>query len=161
MVACNYDFEAPGCRYVLRPNGSLSPRSAMFILGSLFVVYLAVGIPLALMGLWLVLPFAGLEFALLAGCLYAAMLGSGRCEVIWVRDGMVTVESGRRRPVRRTEFHRAWVRVCLHEPAHRWYPSRLTIGSHGRLVEVGSFLSETERRRVASELHQAIQAPKA
>ncbi len=152
VVATYCDSNTPGCRYVLRPNRSLTARGATFFLVSLLVVYLAIGIPLALVGLWLILPFAGLELLAVGGCVYVAMGRSARCEVVSVDDQTVVVESGRQRPERRSEFKRAWVQVRLQTSGHRWYPSRLTIGSHGKLIEIGAFLNEDERRRFAKEL---------
>lgn len=106
----------------------------------------------------MVLPFAGLELFAVAACVYVAMGRSARCEVVSVDDQTVIVESGRRRAERRNEFKRAWVQVRLQASNHRWYPSRLTIGSHGKLVEIGSFLSEDERRRFARELTQRLRS---
>ena len=53
-------------------------------------------------------------------------------------------------------FPRHWAQVKLRRPASRLHPSRLTIESHGRRCELGSFLTEAERRGLAMRLQNAI-----
>lgn len=156
MVAVACDSSESNCRFVLRPNRSLSWRGTVIFFSSVFAVYLAITLPLAAMGLWLVLPFAGLELLVLGICLYITSQKSSQCEVISVGGETIKIESGRRRPERCSEFDRHWARVELVRSPLRWHPSRLTIRSHGRQVEVGSFLSETEREDLARELRRAI-----
>ena len=55
------------------------------------------------------------------------------------------------------QFDRAWARVELSHSPRRWYPSRLSITSHGRFVELGHFLTNGEREALASELINAIE----
>ena len=53
-------------------------------------------------------------------------------------------------------FPRHWARVKLRRPHSRLHPSCLTIESHGRRCEVGSFLTEQERRGLAQRLTRLI-----
>lgn len=46
--------------------------------------------------------------------------------------------------------------ASLQRHATGWYPSRLTIRSHGREVEVGRCLNEEERERLARDLGEFI-----
>jgi uncharacterized membrane protein len=41
-------------------------------------------------------------------------------------------------------------------PKVRWYPSRLVLRSHGKVVEFGGFLNEPERWQLAGQLQRAI-----
>jgi len=66
------------------------------------------------------------------------------------------VEKGRRYPENQCTLARVWARVVLERCPKQWYPSRLLIRSHGRAVEVGTFLNEEERRRLAEELAQNL-----
>ncbi len=158
MVAAECDSSALNCRYVIRPNRSLSWRGTVVFFWSIFVVCMGIALSFAFAGLWMVLPFAGLELLALGVCLYLTCLRSSRCEVISVDRDTVKIESGRRRAERCNEFGRGWVQVRLQTSPYRWYPSRLILGSHGREVEVGAFLSETERTDLARELGRVISA---
>jgi uncharacterized membrane protein len=56
----------------------------------------------------------------------------------------------------RVVFPRHWAQVKLRRPAAKQHPSRLTIESHGRECELGSFLTEEERRGLALRLQRLI-----
>jgi len=111
------------------------------------------------MGLWLVFPFAGLEMLALAAGLYVCACRGHECEVIVIDGDKVEVAWGRRRPERRWELQRSWARVVLRRYARGRRPSRLTIRSHGREVEVGARLNEEERERLARDLVLVIGYP--
>ena len=121
-------------RIELAPNCSLTPQGARLFVGSLALVTFTVAGWFAARGLWPVLPFAGVEIGLLAWAVRASL----------------------RRGSRRTVFPRHWSRVTLRDPRPAPHPSRLTIESHGRACEVGRFLTEDERRRLAARLERLV-----
>lgn len=121
-------------------------------------VSMTVAIGLALQGFWPILPFAGAELLALAAALYCVAVRGTASEVVSVQAYTIEVEKGRRKLEQRWEFPRAWAQIRLVRPRVAWYPSRLVICSHGRQVELGGFLNEDERRRLASELRRAIVA---
>jgi uncharacterized membrane protein len=153
-------------RMVIRPNRSLSWRQSMMFLGTIAVPLLLVSVVLATRGFWLVLPFAGLELAVLFGCFYLVSHAAQRCEVVSIGESVVTVEKGRDRgrcpesggPEQRVEFARGWVRVELASSTERWYPRRLWIGASGRRVEIGAFLVDDEKAKLAAELDRLLSA---
>jgi uncharacterized membrane protein len=110
----------------------------------------------AFRGLWPILPFAGLEIGLLAWAVRASMHDGARREVIVVAEETITVERGLPDRMSLVVFPRHWARVKLRDPQRSQYPSRLVIESHGRACEVGRFLTEEERRNLASRLHQLV-----
>lgn len=111
---------------------------------------------LTIQGFWPVLPFAGLEMAVLGWALKVTLDRRHHAETITVSDSQVSVEScvGPRRA--QVVFPRHWAQVKLRRPSSRLHPSRLIIESHGRRCEVGSFLTEEERRGLASRLQRLI-----
>jgi uncharacterized membrane protein len=62
----------------------------------------------------------------------------------------------RRKLCEQVEFPRHWAQVRLRRADTHLHPSRLTIESHGRSYEVGSFLTEEERRALASRLMRSV-----
>ena len=144
------------CRFILRPNQSLSWRGNQLFLLVLAVVCCAIAIPLTIMGFWLILPFAGLELAAVAYGLYVVARQGQRQEVIDIDGDSIQIETGYQQPEKRQVLARIWARVVLERCAKQWYPSRLLIRSHGHTVEVGSFLNEDERQRLASELSRSL-----
>ena len=102
------------------------------------------------------LPFAGAELGVLWLGLWLCASSGDKTEVVTVYRDRVSVEKGRQRPQHAMEFERAWAQVRVQRSRIDWYPSRLTIRSHGREIGVGDFLNETERRQLAGDLRRAI-----
>jgi uncharacterized membrane protein len=143
-------------RVEIHPNCSLSVRGARFFFAAACVVPFGMGGLLAWKGFWPILPFAGLEMALLAWALKVTLERRFHSQTITVTDTDVCVESRERRRSTQVVFPRHWARVKLRRPAARLHPSRLTIESHGRQCELGSFLTEEERRGLAERLQRLI-----
>lgn len=158
MVVASYrpPPHEPECRIELAPNCSLTSQGARVFVGSLAVVTFAVALYFTARGLWPVLPFAGLEIGLLAWAMRASLRNGLRREVIIVSDETVTVECGVPNRMSLVVFARHWARVKLRDPQRSQHPSRLIIESHGRACEVGRFLTEEERRDLASRLQSLV-----
>jgi len=140
----------------IRPNCSLSVRGARLFFVSACVMPFGMGGLLALKGFWPILPFAGLEMALLAWALKVSLERRFHSQTITVTESNVSVESRHRSSTERVVFPRHWAQVKLRRPAASLHPSRLTIESHGRQCELGSFLTEEERRGLARRLARLI-----
>jgi uncharacterized membrane protein len=138
------------------PNSSLSVRGARWFFVAACVVPLGSGALLALRGFWPVLPFAGLELVALGWALNVCLERRFHRQTITVTATDVAVESRSRGAADRVVFPRHWAQVKLRRPAARLHPSRLTIESHGRQCELGSFLTEEERRGLALRLQRLI-----
>jgi uncharacterized membrane protein len=143
-------------RIVICPNCSLSVRGAALFFGGLCAFCLTVAGLLALKGMWPILPFSGLELMLVGWALHASLARRFRAEIITLTDAAVSVESRDRAQCRRTVFQRHWAQVKLRRPASRLHPTRLTIESHGRRCELGSFLTDEERYGLALRLRSLI-----
>ncbi len=152
MVEAGHDGETGIKTIVLRPNGSLSRRQGFVLLAFCALLMGVIGAVSAASGAWLVLPFSGLEWLLLAYCLHLSRRDSAQREVITISEATVRVEKGRDRPDQVYKFQRAWVMLnCVPSPI-RGRPSRLSLRLHGREVEIGRFLLEPERQALAKEL---------
>ncbi len=143
-------------RIEICPHCSLSVRAALLFFGSLCLTSLSIAGFMALQGFWPVLPFAGLEMAGLGWALHISMERRHHRQTITVTEADVSIELRDR--VRSVElvFPRHWAQVKLRRPESRLHPSRLTIESHGRQCELGSFLTEAERHGLAQRLQSLI-----
>lgn len=108
------------------------------------------------MGLWLVLPFSGMEWLVLVFAFRWSLRNSELMEVVTVDPKRVVVERGRRRPEQRFEFQRAWVQIYWRKPRFRGYSGSLLLRSHGKQVVLGEFLPETERKKLMQELGRIL-----
>jgi uncharacterized membrane protein len=148
--------EAEPLRIEICPNCSLSVRGArLFFAGACLVPFGVAGF-LSLRGFWPVLPFAGLEMALLGWALNVSLERRFHRQTITVTDADVSIDTRARSRCEHVVFPRHWAQVKLRRPAARLHPSRLTIESHGRQCELGSFLTEEERRGLALRLQRLI-----
>jgi uncharacterized membrane protein len=138
------------------PHCSLSVRSALLFFASLCLVSFSIAGFMAIRGFWPILPFAGLEMAFLGWALRASMGRRHNRQTITVTDSDVSVELRDKRHSVQHVFPRHWAQVKLRRPVSRLHPSRLTIESHGRQCELGSFLTEAERRGLAQRLQRLI-----
>lgn len=95
--------------------------------------------------------FAAIELVLVAFCLDRAWRMSAAGEVVVIGPERVEIaRMGQAGPAVR--FHPYWAQLRL-QPGHwRGAPSRLTLRSHGREVEIGAFLNDEERRNLAQRL---------
>ena len=138
------------------PNCSLSVRGARLFFASVCVAPCGIAGVLALKGFWPVLPFAGVELAVLAWALSVCLERRFHRQTITVTDATVSVDTRARSGCEHVVFPRHWAQVKLRRPASRLHPSRLTIESHGRQCELGNFLTEAERRGLALRLQRLI-----
>jgi uncharacterized membrane protein len=138
------------------PNCSLTQRDALLFFGFACIVPFGVAGFLAVRGFWPILPFAGLEMGALGWALYVSLQRRFHSQTITVTDADVSIDTRVRSGVHHVVFPRHWAQVKLRRPAARLHPSRLTIESHGHQCELGSFLTEEERRGLALRLQRLI-----
>ena len=141
---------------VICPNCSLTVRGGLLFFGSLCAVSFSIGGVMAAEGLWPVLPFCGLEMTVLGLALRASLERRHQAQTITLTDAAVEIESQDRKARHRVVFARHWAQVKLRRPVSSLQPSRLTIESHGRQCELGSFLTEEERCGLALRLKRLI-----
>lgn len=151
------EFDATGGRIVLRPNRSWTWRSNLALIATLAAVAGSVAIGFAVQGLWLVLPFTGIELAALGTCLYYCVRRTHLQEVLtFSRDDLV-FERGIGKPSMRRQFKRYFARFLVRAPVHPWYQPRVALACQGRELEIGSFLSVEEKAALVTALQQMIQ----
>ena len=119
------------------------------IAGTTFVV--AAGA--TILGGWLVMPFAGLEVALLALAFHVVALHDGDFERLEIGETEVRVEARDARFVTRFVAHRPWARVVVRERGAR---CTLGLAYAGHTVPLGRMLTDDGRRRLARELRGRI-----
>ncbi len=156
MVATQFDSFNASHRFMIRPNCSLPWRQTVWFFLGMVLVSFSIAIVFAVKGLWLILPFAGLEMLVFGGALYVVARRGARWQLLSIHEDAVEVVEGVSGPQQHSRFQRAWVRVYLEAPEVRGHPSRLLIGSHGRTMEIGEYLNEAEKKQLAQQLREAL-----
>ena len=156
MVSIDKSASPEAWRIVLFPNCSITWRElVLFYLFTCFVA-LAIGIFFTLQGMWLVLPFSGLEMLALGYCLYLTSRKVYRREVITLDRQRTRVEKGVQQVSESWEFETSWVRLVDEPGGVNGDRRKLALGSHGNYVEVGEFLDKSEKDRLAFQLKDCI-----
>lgn len=158
MVEAHIDDSAHTGRIILKPNRSWSWQANLYLLYTLMAMSLTIGIGLAMMGAWVVLPYSLLEMAVLAGCIYYCVRQCNRQEVITISEHEVTVERGLREPEERRNWHRVWAQFLVKPARHPWDPDVVSIRSHGEEFEIGSFLSRKDKSQLIDQLRRVVAA---
>ena len=145
-------------RIDIAPHCSLTPRSAWLFFLSFCAVCFGFSGYVAAQGFWPVLPFAGLEMAVLGWAMYASLQRRHHLQSILVTENEVIVEENDLKSRSHMVFPRHWAQVKLCSAKTPLHPSRLRIESHGRGCDIGSFLNEQERQGLAQRLRRLIGA---
>lgn len=145
-----------GVAWLLRPTRSMSWSEAKRFIALVTVLCALIGGSAAWFGLWLVMPFSGLEALAVAVAFYVVLKAGERREYVCIEGDRLVIETGAREVEHRYEFNRPWVRVDLRRSRYRHHPTRLFVGSHGRAVELGRFLTDGERETFSRSLINAL-----
>jgi uncharacterized membrane protein len=139
-----------------RPCCSLTRRQAHRVFWALASVCFGVAIAFSALGYWLVLPFAGLEVGLLAWAFEAMRDRERNFETLTIDGDAVVLEWSNGRQQGRRELNRQWTRVesdCS-APGRN---CRISVRSHGRVTEIGVYLSDEARLQLAATLRSRLQ----
>ena len=139
-----------------RPNLSLTRPQERLVFWSLAALCFATASGFAWLGYWPILPFAGLEIGLLAWAFKAIRSREDDYESLMIEGDVVVLEWQCGIHGERREMNRQWARVACNcrTPGRN---CRLSLSSHGRATEVGQYLSDEARLRLAATLRSRLQ----
>lgn len=144
-------------RIEVRPNQSLSWRASRHIIAFLAMVTLGIAASFAALGLWPILPFAGLETGLVAWAIWSVQRRLHLHEIIEISESAIRIlERGPRHIRERFFCPRAWAFVVERKGAWRGHPSRVFVLCQGREWEIGRSLPGEERSRLARRVGQLL-----
>lgn len=147
------ESDSPPYVHLSTPNRSLGVAARRWVLAGIAATTLLVGTGATALGAWPVMPFAGLEVALLA--LAFRLLGrhDADFERLEIGGHEVRVEVREARCVSRYVAHLPWARVEMRERGAR---CTLRLAYAGRNVPLGRMMSDEGRRRLAENLRGRI-----
>jgi uncharacterized membrane protein len=138
--------------WISKRNCSLAPRHLAFIFASLATVSLIVASGFAVLGAWMVLPFAGIEaLALVTAFVVYARHAADYERIVLSRDCLL-VETSRADRLSHEKCPPAWIRV-EYKGARQ---ELIGLVTSGQRIEVGRFVPESERTDLAMQLRAQL-----
>jgi uncharacterized membrane protein len=137
--------------YTARPNCSIDRRGMLCLFVAAAVVCGVISLVFAAFGAWLVLPFAGLELALLAWALRFMDRRSGDYERVVLAGDTLRIETCEAGLPACHEFQRYWAQVRVQSEGSG---ARVFVRSHGREVELGRFRNAEQKLALAQQLRE-------
>jgi uncharacterized membrane protein len=140
---------------VLRPNRSFPVQGSILLVTGVTLLSFVVGLVFEHIGAWPITAILMLNPLWLSAAFYLNYRSSDELERIFLDAAALTVEHvDSCHKVQRWQFNRHWVRVRLESTGEEI--GYVQIGSHGRWVTVGRFLSPTKRSELAATLKAAL-----
>jgi uncharacterized membrane protein len=148
--------------WLIKRNCSASPTQLAAVFGSLVAVSFAFGVVFAMLGLWMVLPFVGLELVAVAVAFLCYGRHAADAERIELADDRLTVERVEADRCWRWEFDPRRVQVEVEERGKGLGASvRVRLASRGEQIEIGSHLLDEKRAELARQLRTALKRAQA
>jgi uncharacterized membrane protein len=135
------------------PNRSLGAAGRRIFLGAIAATTLGIGAFATALGAWPVMPFAGLEVALLFFAFHLVRLHDADFERIEIGEHEVRIEYRDAASLTSFVAQRSWARIIVRE---RGYRCTLGLAYAGRTVQLGRLMSDEGRRKLADELRGRI-----
>ena len=138
-----------GFSLTLKRNCSISPAGLACVFAALAIAVLAIGTGFALLGAWLILPFAGLEVLLLAGAFLLQARHATDYERIELAGDRLHIDVADGARTARYELDARRVRIAMDEGA-------LVLRGPRETLELGRHLDAAARAAFAAELKRRL-----
>lgn len=136
----------------LSPNRSANWLQTKILLGFMGCFVLIIALGWLAVGVWLILPFAGLEMGLLAFLMYRGSYATYQKQIITIEQHLLIFEAGVYYPMRVVTFSRYEVEVRIIEPKLPLDNTVMSLRDDKIKVEFGQFLNQQDRQQTLEHL---------
>lgn len=133
------------------PNKSASWRFNKYLILSLLFISALISISFAMLGAWVILPFAGLEIAALSTALYWVCWKLNYRQVISVDEETIRIEKGHYYPVQTFEIPRGGSMLMVAKTKHKWDSPNVHVKSGAEEIVLGEFLNKDDTQELIQE----------
>ena len=138
----------------LSPNSSLTGIYRIIFLASISFICVGIATVFYFFGAYLILPFAGIEIAILLIAFYISFKWSSRKELIYISQEVVKIEKGIHKAEYLWEEFRTFTSFQIAKDANK--SLRLSFRSKGDDIIVGDFLNEDDKNILINEIRNII-----
>jgi len=156
MINAELDRETAVGNIILSPNLSARWQTTKYFLYIVSTFALTIAICFAAIGLWMILPFTGIEIIVLLIVMYRVSRKCYRKEVIRLNKETVTVESGLDKPSSHWHSELFWARLVVKHAGHPWHSDKLYLRGRHDQIEIGAFLNDHEKLQLVKHLRNYI-----
>ncbi|MFQ3199093.1 MAG: putative membrane protein [Paraglaciecola sp.] len=140
----------------LSPNRSANWHQNKILILVIATVVMIIALAWSYMGVWLVLPFAGCEIALLSYLMYRVSYNSYQKQVITITPHTLMLQTGIYYPRQQWIFKRPDIHITIVEtqPDNEFATTRLNLHGQQWIIELGTFLNQQDRKMALGYLQQ-------
>lgn len=131
-------------KVLLTPNRSATWQFNCLVLKLFGTVVFVIAIAWSLMGVWMILPFAGLEFGCLVYFVYRTSQNCYRFEVLCVNSEAIRLEKGLNSMSSPLTFDRLGSEFIIKQPTHIFSPASISLAHRGKKTSIGRFLNKPD-----------------
>lgn len=148
--------------WLIKRNCSASPRQLALVFGSLVAVSFMFGLGFAVFGLWMVLPFVGVELVAVAAAFFCYGWHAADFERIAVAADRLSVEHVEGARKRQWQFDPRQTHVQIESSGRRW-GSRVHVFlmAPGVSLELGRYLLDHRRSQLGREIMSSLMRARA
>lgn len=140
--------------FILEPNRSMSWQTNKKILVAMFVVNMLIGTSFALVGAWLILPFAGLEVLLVGIGMYYVCWKLNFKEIITIQAESLVLQKGIYYPKQSWHWRLSDTQLIKQPSRYRMSAPKLFLRHLNDNIEIGAFLNRSEKKTLRQGLQK-------
>ena len=156
MITAQLNEQENHGHIILSPNMSARWQTTKYFLYIVSSVALLIALLFSALGLWLILPFAGLEVLILFIVMYRVSRDCMRQEVIYLNEKQIRVEQGYHKPLMSWQSDIFWTRLIVTPGRPSGHQRRVILRGRESQIEIGRFLNEQDKNHLIKQLRHII-----
>lgn len=133
---------------LMTPNKSMTWASNRWILLGIFIVNLTIGVGFALIGGWLILPFAGLEVTAVGVGMYYVCWKLNFKHIVTIEAESLTLQKGVYFPKQEWMWQRSQTEVIKKPGPYRLSAPYLYLKHLNEVIEIADFINRDEKKDI-------------
>ena len=102
-----------------------------------------------MVGMWMIIPFAGLEMLLLGSALTYCYIKNSQCEIVKIDDNKVSVSLIKMRTKKVFDCNKYWAKFILDKPIKMVIRISCYLDLAGREMEIRALLTDEEKNKIS------------
>ena len=139
----------------LQPNRSANWQQNKIIIMVMTAFVMIIAIAWSLVGVWIILPFAGFEVGLLTFLMYRVSYSTYQKQIITINSHAVTFESGVYYRKQCIHFEKDKTSVITIEAQTDFEQTHITLKDKQQKVVIGEFLNQQDRQTMLNHFKEA------